>query len=516
MQISTKLFPHASKSLRRDTLARQSEVVENVPPGPKIAISKTKKRSELAENLNRVLGIGRLVRPGERIGVAVSGGADSVALLRLLLELREECGMVLAVVHFNHKLRGRDSQADEGFVRKLAEKYGLEVFVAREDIAARTKRERGNVEEVSRRARYAFFEKLAKGKFLAKIAVAHTADDQAETVLAHILRGTGVSGLRGIHPQTGIVFRPLLAVRRAALRRYLKSRKQDWREDATNRDTKRTRARIRQKLLPMLEKQFNAGVVGHLCQLAALAGDDEQFLETHISEWLRSWTQRTKHEVIVDLSGLRQLPRALKTRALRTIVAATKTRGGQLSLQHVDGIVDLAERQESGKKIQLPGGVEILRERQVLRFRATEHAAPSSSRKSSGNFAYPIDLEAPISRLRLVELSCLLHFREIDWPAEGRETSLTGAVLDRSRLVCPLVVRNWQPGDAIHPLGHQKAHKVAGLLNEKSVSRWQKLQWPVLTSGGKLAWVRGLAPSVEFAVGPDTRRAVLITEEPLS
>jgi tRNA(Ile)-lysidine synthase len=503
--------------LHRDTLARPSEVVEKVSRNKKNGVLKTQKRSQLAENLNRIFRKQRLVRPGERIGVAVSGGADSVALLRLLLELREEFGIVTAVVHFNHKLRGRNSEADERFVRKLAEKHGLEFFVACEDIAVRTKRERGNVEEVARRARYAFFEKLAKDEFLAKVAVAHTADDQAETVLAHILRGTGLSGLRGIHPQTGIVFRPLLGVRRAELRRYLKSQKQNWREDATNRDTKRTRARIRQKLLPILEKQFNAGVVEHLCQLAALAADDETFLETHISEWLKKWGQQTEQELAINLSALLQLPRALKTRALRNIVATTKTRGGQLSLEHVESLLELAEQQESGKKIQLPGGVEILRERETLRFRAIDDNPQSRSKKSSVNFAYPIDLEAGIARLRLVELSCLLHFREIDWPAERRETNATGAlILDRSRLVWPLVVRNWQPGDAIHPLGHQKAHKVGRLLNEKSVSRWQKLQWPVLTSGGKLAWVRGLSPSVDFAVGPDTRRAVLIIEEPLS
>ena len=484
-----------------------------MPSSEKISIRKSKKGSALAENLHRVLHRQRLTRPGERIGVAVSGGADSVALLLLLLELREELGIVLAVVHFNHQLRGRNSKADERFVKKLAEKHGLEFFEAHEDIGARTKRERGNLEEVARRARYAFFEKIAKDQSLAKVAVAHTADDQAETVLAHILRGTGISGLRGIHGHTAIVFRPLLAVRRTELRRYLKSLKQSWREDATNRDTKRTRARIRQTLLPTLEKQFNLGVVEHLCQLAALAGDDEQFLQTQVSEWLKKWAQQRGQEVVVNLSALLELPRAMKTRALRNIVATTKMRGGQLSREHVESTLELSEQLESGKKIQLPGGVEIRRERETLRFRAGAPDLPGQ--KAVSSFAYPIDLATGIGQLRLVELSCLLHFREIDWPSEGRETRETGAVLDRSRLVCPLVVRNWQPGDAFHPLGHQKAHKVGRLLNEKSISRWQKLQWPVLTSGGKLAWVRGLSSSVEFAVGPGTRVAVLITEEPL-
>jgi tRNA(Ile)-lysidine synthase len=487
-----------------------------VPRGKKIGLQKTKRRSELAENLDRVLRKQHPLRPGERVGVAVSGGADSIALLRLLLELREELGIVLAVVHFNHKLRGQSSERDERFVRRLARKYGLEFFVAREDIGGRAKRERRNVEEIARRARYAFFEKLGKEELLTRVAVAHSADDQAETVLAHILRGTGISGLRGIHPEAGIVFRPLLGIRRSQLRRYLKILGQDWREDATNRDTKRTRARIRQKLLPLLEKQFNVGVVEHLCQLAALAGEDEKFLEAHVYKWLKKWSKQTSTEAIVDLSALRQLPRAQQTRALRMIVDGAKSRAGQLGREHVEALIELAEAQESGKRIQLPGGVEVRRERELLRFGATDQSDRSRSPTRGDRFAYPIDLEAENCQLRLVELSCLLHFRVIDWAAEGRENKLTGAVLDRSRLMAPLVVRNWEPGDAIHPQGHQKAHKVGRLLNEKSISRWQKLQWPVLTSGGKLAWVRGLSPSADFAVGPETRRVVVITEEPLS
>ena len=148
--------------------------------------------------------------PGQRVGVAVSGGADSLALLLLLFELKEKLGIVVSIVHFNHKLRGRASDADEKFVAKLAERLGLPFFVDREDISGKSKRERANLEDAARRARYAFFERLVAEGQLDKIAVAHTADDQAETVLAHILRGTGLAGLGGIHPEFGCVFRPLL------------------------------------------------------------------------------------------------------------------------------------------------------------------------------------------------------------------------------------------------------------------------------------------------------------------
>src|SRR6476661_7894838 len=170
-----------------------------------------------------------MLRAGERIGVGVSGGADSVALLLLLLELREKLGIVTSVAHLNHKLRAKASDADEKFVAKLAAKHGLTFHGESVDVAAKARREKANLEDAARRTRYEFFARLvAEGK-VDRVAVAHTEDDQAETVLAHILRGTGLAGLGGIHPRTECVVRPLLGVRRVELRKYLRTKKQKWR-----------------------------------------------------------------------------------------------------------------------------------------------------------------------------------------------------------------------------------------------------------------------------------------------
>jgi tRNA(Ile)-lysidine synthase len=475
------------------------------------------KPPNLVQNLNRALRKNALVLPGERVAVAVSGGADSVALLHLLLELREQTGIVLRVAHFNHKLRGKASDADEKFVRKLAAEHGLEFFQAHDDIAARAKSERGNLEEVARKARYAFFEKLVREERVEKIAVAHTADDQAETVIAHILRGTGLAGLGAIHPQAGAVFRPLLNMRREDLRKYLRAKHQPWREDATNLDTKRMRARIRQKLMPLLKKNFQPAVVEHLCQLAELAREDEAYLDAQVREWRKVLAQESSCEVRVSLAELLAGPKALRARLLRQIVQSVKPRDGQLSAIHVAAVLELASKKDSGKALHLPGGVEVRRDRDSIRFRATEITAQQKQHESTPRqYAYELDLRSGLAQLPLVALSCRLSFRVIDWPAEGRETSQTGAVLDRERLRLPLVVRNWRSGDAMRPLGHQKRHKLARLLNEKSVSRWEKESWPVLTSGGDLAWVRGLPVSAELAAGAETRKAVLITEEPAS
>src|SRR6266704_2184102 len=244
----------------------------------------------------------KMLHAGERVGVAVSGGADSVALLLLLLELREKLGIVHSVVHFNHKLRGKASDADEKFVAKLAAKHGLEFHSATVYVAKKAKSERANLEDAARRARYDYFRSLAESGTCTRIAVAHTADDQAETVLAHILRGTGLMGLGGIHPVAGPVIRPLLGIRRGELRRFLRAQKQTWREDATNRNTKRMRARIRKKLLPLLEKQFQPAIVKHLTTLAQLAREDEAFLEAIAEERAGVLVQKNdeRSRIVVD------------------------------------------------------------------------------------------------------------------------------------------------------------------------------------------------------------------------
>jgi tRNA(Ile)-lysidine synthase len=316
------------------------------------------------------------IRAGDRVGVAVSGGADSVALLLLLLAIRERLGIVLIVAHFNHQLRGRASDADEQFVVKLAAHLGLDLQTHRADVARLAARAKRNLEDAARRARYEWFSQIASDQQLTYIATAHTADDQAETVLAHIFRGTGLAGLGGIHPQAGGVIRPLLAFRRAELRTFLRLRKQKWREDATNRDTTRSRVRIRRKLIPLLEKQFQPAVVEHLAGLADRARENEVLLSA-LSEQARQWL------VSASASGLRvrvkdllaplklehsTAQRGLSARIVLDLAAQVKPRSGQLTAVHVDSVLQLAKKGEPGKTLQLPGGLRVRREHDAIVF----------------------------------------------------------------------------------------------------------------------------------------------------
>ena len=522
-------------------------------------------RSSLPVRLLTPLKKRGMLRAGERVGVGVSGGADSVALLLLLLELREKLGIVVSVAHLNHKLRAKASDADERFVAKLAAKHGLTFHGESVDVAARAKRDKANLEDTGRRTRHEFFARLvAEGK-VDRVAVAHTADDQAETVLAHIMRGTGLAGLGGIHPETECVVRPLLGVRRAELRAYLRAKKQKWREDVTNLDTTRMRARIRKKLLPLLEKEFQSGVVEHLGSLAEFAREDQEFLELLARERCEALARKTGDETRIGVAGLvRPLAKgdfntagpestekkedkehkeertreetnkeerkekyaALTKRMLRRLIEERKRGMGQITAQHIAAMMELARHGESGKLVQLPGGLDVRREREELVFR--ENSLRSGHRnggkrgagkvgeteKSPGKeYEHKIDFRNGEAVLRVPEAGCVIRLTVIDWPTNRGETRDSGAVLDRDRVRLPLVLRNWRFGDRLQPAGHQKAHKLKRLLNEKRVSRWERDGWPVLTSAGVLVWARGFAVAAGFAANEGTRTGILIAEE---
>ena len=484
-------------------------------------------RSSLSQQLLQHIETQEFARPGERVGVAVSGGADSVALLLLLLELREKLGIVPSVVHFNHKLRGKTSDADEDFVAKLAAKHKLEFHSASADVGKKAKKERANLEDAARRARYDYFRSLVDSGVCNRIAVAHTADDQAETVLAHILRGTGLAGLGGIHPKAPPVFRPLLNLRRAELRAYLRHKKQSWREDATNRDTKRLRARIRKKLLPLLEKQFQPAIVEHLTTLAQLAREDEAFFGALLQKRMTAAALQSDGALRIPLSDLfakavkgglhaesteKNHFIAMSKRMARGLVERVKKQGGQLGANHVDALLELARSGRNGSSLFLPGGVEVRKEREALVFCGARKAKTSATRRE---FSYRVDLSRGAQDVKVPQLGCVFRLRVIDWPSKAEENNHREMVLDRERLRPPLVLRNWRPGDRLRPSGHQNAHKLKRLLNQKHISRWERDGWPVLTSGEVLVWARGFTVAADFAANEKTRSGIVIAEEEL-
>src|SRR5580698_1585250 len=323
-----------------------------------------------------------MLTAGNRVGVAVSGGADSVALLRLLHRLRDDLGITLAVVHFDHALRGAESETDAAFVAELARVLGLEFLAAREDVGAEAARQGWNLEDAGRRLRYAFFERVIGEGAVTHIAVAHTADDQAETLLAHLLRGTGPTGLAGIYPVAGRIVRPLLGTRREILRAYLRANGQAWREDSTNRDLRRTRAHIREQLLPVIERDFSGEIVGHLGELARLAREEGNFWDALIEDRFQALTRQDGDEVRVAADDLLtpltlqvaggENParrnsnefgplRMLTERLIRRLYQQVRGDRRELGASHVAQVMHLATGSSSGHYTELPGGIIVRR-----------------------------------------------------------------------------------------------------------------------------------------------------------
>jgi len=259
----------------------------------------------LAERVLAQIRRQELLHAGDRVGVAVSGGTDSVALLRLLVELRRDLGIVLFVVHFNHQLRAAESDADQEFVARLAREHGLECYFDSDDVARHAGEERISVEAAARELRYGFFQSLVGNLLLPtlgpahsldKIVTGHTLDDQAETVLMRLIRGAGLTGLGGIHPRIAVaddhgevrgeIVRPLLAIRRRELEQYLRDIGQSWREDSTNADTSLTRNRVRKLVVPVLESEFNPSVTENLAELAEIARGEEDYWDNEVAGWM--------------------------------------------------------------------------------------------------------------------------------------------------------------------------------------------------------------------------------------
>jgi len=476
---------------------------------------------------------GRIVAPGDRVGVAVSGGADSVALLRLLESLHRKLGITLMVLHFNHLLRGAESDSDAQFVAALARARGLECLMAREDVAAAAAANKWNVEDAGRRLRYAFFERLVAQQRATRIAVAHTADDQAETVLAHILRGTGPAGLAGIYPAVGSIVRPLLGERRGDLREYLRAAGQDWREDASNRDLSRQRARIRQQLLPTLERDFSPAAVEHLAGLAALAREEEAFWNALVEDRFRvlvptkagRLTIRTQ-DLLAPLNiswanGLERTSsfRSLSERLIRRMYHELRGSMAGLGSSHVQQVLRLASESPSGRSLELPGGMVVEKVFDTLIFSVSKQSGSArrarETESQANAYLYIVSLPAHgVATVSVPELNRRFCLKVIDWSVSERDTRRDSATALDAKLLCePLILRNWRPGDAYRPLGRRQSRKLKEMFLAGRVPSRDRAGWPVLESGGRVAWARGLPPADEFCARKGTQAAVVIEEE---
>ena len=442
-----------------------------------------------------------LLHAGERVGVAVSGGADSVALLRIMLELRQELGIVLSVVHFNHQLRGVEAGADQHFVTLLAHRHELELHVSSGEVAAHARNQHLSTEAAARQLRYRYFRQLFEEKKLNRVATGHTLDDQAETVLLRVVRGAGTRGLAGIYPQLQVkgsqfsVVRPLLQTRRRALESYLAEIGQDWREDSSNRDLRHARNRVRHGILPRLERTLNPSVRETLAETADIARAEEEYWQREVGRVLPEIWQAERR--ILDPIGLAALPLALRRRVVR---AAAESLGLRLEFRHVEEILDLSCR--GARSVMLPQGWVLTLAKGGLQF-----DSPGPAGAANSDYQYILSVPGAVE---IPELGARFEAALVSGSATSGYNP--DHMLDPALLQKELTVRNWRAGDRYWPAHSKAPKKIKELLQEQKLSGRERKLWPVGVSGQEIVWVRGFPAPARLRPLDGTQGALVIRE----
>ncbi len=493
-----------------------------------MARDKTQKRST-GRSATQGLAAGSLVidtsllRPGMRIAVGLSGGADSVALLRALAERSSELGLVVHAAHLHHGLRGEEADGDLAFARELAATLGLPFHEARVDVAKEAQVDPGSgkaaesLEEAARRVRYAWFRQLLASGELDAVATAHTLDDQAETVLAKFLRGAWTEGLAGISPKLeslegGPILRPLLNTTRAEVESYLGSLGQTWREDSSNRHLTFTRNRIRHELLPLLS-EWNPRLREHLAHMAVLAADEEAWWVTELAHvapqiLLPGRAVRgggraagTDASIAIDVTRLAALAPALQRRLLRH--AAGKL-GCAPDFEATEALRELALGGRAGQKLELARGLRAERTPRELRLEMGPVSRTGSETEAAPlehKSCIPCDLEAPEFGL---SLSVNLAPAGTEMPGRGTATGAT------------VTLRNWKPGDRVRLRYSSGPRKVKEVLERLKVTGSSRSLWPVLEFDGRIIWMQGAEvepePGIAVAVRQTNRAGTQVAK----
>jgi tRNA(Ile)-lysidine synthase len=440
----------------------------------------------------------RMFTPGDRVAVAVSGGADSVCLLHALLELAPRWNLTLSVLHVNHNLRGEASHGDAAFVRSLAEGLNLPFTLHDLDLSTCP----GNLEQSARNARLAFFHRHIADGFATRVALGHTRSDQAETVLFRFLRGSGATGLAAIRPVTdrGIV-RPLIEIERPEIVGFLRGRALPWREDATNATLDFARNRIRHQLLPQLAREWNPGLAETLAHTADLSLAEEAYWAAEIDRLAGLHLTRRDGAIGISATALAALPLAAARRLVRHAIHLATGGSTASDFRHIGAVLSLAARPQGTGRTQLPG-LEVRRSFDWLRFAPGTPADPYSlcppvpgvTRIPGTDFAISLELLENSETSRLPENVYNSRMGGLDW----------------NRLSGPLELRNWRPGDQYQPMGIPAAKKIKTLFQRARIPVWERAQWPVLTDAESIVWARrfGTAAAVTAGIGSSMILAV--------
>lgn len=456
--------------------------------------------------------IGRgLLRRGDHILIAVSGGADSVALTYALHYLRRRAGLTLTLAHLNHRIRGQEADRDAHFVRDLAWRLGLPCVQAEIDVPRRARSSGISLEMAAREARYDFLARVARDVGATCIATAHTADDQVETVILKLARGAGAQGLAGIPYEASLdgvrIIRPLRDVSHDDATRFLRRHRLKWREDSTNRDLQYLRNRVRHEVLPMLESRLNPAIRQAILRTGEVIREENAWLNAHARKVLRMCAAREPAGGLSARAVARHAP-ALRRRVIRLWLADAGMNPDRIDFDAVESVDRLLADARGTRRAQLPDGRVVARRYDVL----TVHRA--LARRKAGPFrarvAVPGETVLPDAGLRVITMRGRGIIRQVggragDIPAEA-------SLGIRAASSEPLVVRSWRKGDRIRPFGFTGSRKLQDVFVDQKVPRDRRGAVPVFECAGEIVWVPGYRVArgweVRDASGPCLRVVV--------
>ncbi len=439
--------------------------------------------------------------PGSPVVAMVSGGADSVALLRLLAA--GELGEVrLKVLHVDHGLRAEASEADAVFVEALCAELRVPVEVVRCDVGAYAAAEGLNLEDAGRRVRYRLADERAdalaaeagEAPEAARIATAHTLDDRMETFVMRVLTGSGPGGLASIRHVRGRIVRPLLDARRADVVGYLRGMGQGWREDESNADTSRFRAQVRAEVLPVLEGA-NPSLDAVLTRTFDVLSEEDALLDGMARAFANEFAEASEHEVRLHRARMATLSRAMARRTVRVALADTFPEASRLEFEHVEGIVDGLADDRFAR--DLAGGLRAHCEYDRLIIARREGAGTTLVHAL---LAVPGSVDAGEGGTISAEPAGM----------DDIDDDPSTALIDAAKVGGALSVGPVLPGDRMRPLGMDGTRKVSDVLTDAKVPRRRRGLLPVVRDGDRVVWVAGVRMSDEYRVDPGTRTAVLL------
>ena len=460
-----------------------------------------------------------LVSANEKLVVAVSGGADSVCLLHILVGLKEKLKLKLHLAHLNHQLRGAESDADADYVSDLARKLGIPATIERRDVKGYQKEQRLSLEEAAREVRYRFLTEVAGAAGTERVAVGHTRDDHIETILMHLIRGAGTRGMRGLQPSTEwpsktgslTVVRPLLEVSHQETEDYCRQHRLAPRLDASNLSLSPLRNRIRQQLLPLLQS-YNPGIAEALLRTGRIAGDDIDFLD---KETARLWNKIARQDgeaIILDKPKFDRLPPTLKRYLLRASAEKLLGSAKDIEMRHIEEMM-AALGKPAGKRLSLPGDLSFATGYDHYQL-ATGLADLSPLPKLEGEVKLNIPGETLLPGWRIE--ATIIKPSKIKGTPEGAgliKNDFT-ACLDLAKTGDKLIVRARKRGDRFQPLGLPQLKKLGEFMIDAKIPRSWRGKIPLVCSAEQILWVVGWRPDDRVKVSENTKQVLRLEFEP--